>query len=301
MLGLTVGAARVHHRLRRSPLSPARAAQPRRAQRGADRARRARRLRDRARRRVADPAAARPPQVPARPAGAVRDARRRPSRARLPGRPLGAFCAGLLRPWCTSRRATLRCAGDAELHAILAHEEHHCARRDPLRLLLARVVADAIGPLPPFAALAERQAAVADLAADAAAVSMRSATRRRSPRRSPASTSAASASRPSGSTGSCARHPAAPCRPRCSSAAAIALAGIAALVAPMLLARLAPRPRALPVLIEPAVLIAVCAPRVLRGASGRNFDCAPRPELLGSVVVGPTTGQFLLKGEGNSP
>ena len=57
-----------------------------------------------------------------------------------------------------------------ELRAILAHEAHHRHRRDPLRLLLARAAAAALGPLPPFASLPERQPAIADLAADAATV-----------------------------------------------------------------------------------------------------------------------------------
>jgi hypothetical protein len=88
----------------------------------------------------------------------------------LPGHDLVAFCAGLRTPAVYVSEGALRAAGEAELRAILAHEEHHRARRDPLRLLLARVVADALRPLPPFAALAEREAALADLAADAATV-----------------------------------------------------------------------------------------------------------------------------------
>ena len=88
----------------------------------------------------------------------------------VPGRTLGAFCAGMLRPAIYVTEATLRCAGEAELRAVLAHEEHHRRRRDPLRLLLARGVADAFSPLPLFATLADHQAAVADLMADAAAV-----------------------------------------------------------------------------------------------------------------------------------
>jgi Zn-dependent protease with chaperone function len=79
---------------------------------------------------------------------------------------LEAFCAGLLRPAVYVSTATLREVGSAELRAILAHEAHHRARRDPFRLLVARALADAFRPLPPFAALAERQAALADLAAD---------------------------------------------------------------------------------------------------------------------------------------
>ncbi len=88
----------------------------------------------------------------------------------VPSRKLGAFCAGFLRPAIYVTEGTLRCAGEAELRAVLAHEEHHRRRRDPLRLLLARTVADAFRPLPLFASLADHQAAVADLMADAAAV-----------------------------------------------------------------------------------------------------------------------------------
>ena len=88
----------------------------------------------------------------------------------LPGDGLIAFCAGLRTPAIYVTEGTLRTTDGPELRAILAHEEHHRVRRDPLRLLLARVVADALRPLPPFAALAEREAALAALAADAASV-----------------------------------------------------------------------------------------------------------------------------------
>jgi hypothetical protein len=87
----------------------------------------------------------------------------------IPGRGLHAFCAGLLRPAVYASEGALA-AGGPEVRAILAHEQHHRVRRDPLRLLCARVVADALRPLPPFASLAEREAALADLAADAATV-----------------------------------------------------------------------------------------------------------------------------------
>jgi hypothetical protein len=87
----------------------------------------------------------------------------------IPGDGLQAFCAGLLRPAVYVSEGALA-AGGPELRAILAHEEHHRVRRDPLRLLCARIVADALRPLPPFASLAEREAALADLAADAASV-----------------------------------------------------------------------------------------------------------------------------------
>jgi hypothetical protein len=87
----------------------------------------------------------------------------------VPGEGLEAFCAGLLRPAVYVSEGALA-AGGPEVRAILAHEEHHRVRRDPLRLLCARVVADALGPLAPFASLADREAALADLAADAASV-----------------------------------------------------------------------------------------------------------------------------------
>lgn len=88
----------------------------------------------------------------------------------LPGRALRAFCAGLLRPAVYVSEGTLRAVNGAELRAILAHEQHHRARRDPLRMLLARTLSDAFRPLPPFSRLAERHSSLADLAADAAAV-----------------------------------------------------------------------------------------------------------------------------------
>jgi Zn-dependent protease with chaperone function len=87
----------------------------------------------------------------------------------VPGRD-GIFCAGLLRPAVYVAEGTLSTSQPAELRAILAHEEHHRARRDPLRLLCARVVGDALRPLPGLGSLAERQAALAELAADAASV-----------------------------------------------------------------------------------------------------------------------------------
>jgi hypothetical protein len=87
----------------------------------------------------------------------------------IPGGGLHAFCAGLLHPSVYVSEGALA-TGDAAVRAILAHEEHHRVRRDPLRLLCARVVSDALRPLPPFASLAEREAALADLAADAATV-----------------------------------------------------------------------------------------------------------------------------------
>jgi len=81
-----------------------------------------------------------------------------------------AFCAGLLRPRvCVTEVALARLAPD-ELRAVVEHEVCHARRRDPLRLAVAQVVADGFGFLAPLRRLPASQAAVADLAADAAAV-----------------------------------------------------------------------------------------------------------------------------------
>jgi Zn-dependent protease with chaperone function len=84
-------------------------------------------------------------------------------------RPL-AFCAGVLHPKVYVSDAALARLGVAELRAVVEHEAHHARRRDPLRLALAQTAADAFGFLPPLRGLARSQAALADLAADAAAV-----------------------------------------------------------------------------------------------------------------------------------
>jgi len=84
-------------------------------------------------------------------------------------RPL-AFCAGLARPALYVSDAALVRLCEPELRAVIEHEAHHARRRDPLRLLAAQTAADAFGFLPPLRDLARSNAALADLAADAAAV-----------------------------------------------------------------------------------------------------------------------------------
>ena len=82
----------------------------------------------------------------------------------------GAFCAGLLRPRVyVTEPAVARLAPD-ELRAVVEHETCHARRRDPLRLAVARVAADALGFIPLLHRLTRSQAAVADLTADRAAV-----------------------------------------------------------------------------------------------------------------------------------
>lgn len=81
-----------------------------------------------------------------------------------------AFCAGLLHPRIFVSTATLGALTDDELEAVLAHENHHARCRDPLRLLIARTVSDALFFLPGMRQIASRYAALAEVAADAAAV-----------------------------------------------------------------------------------------------------------------------------------
>lgn len=81
-----------------------------------------------------------------------------------------AFCAGFLRPRIyLSEGARDQLEAD-ELRAVLAHEEHHRRRRDPLRLLAARIAGDAFFFVPILRRIAERYAALGELAADEAAV-----------------------------------------------------------------------------------------------------------------------------------
>jgi hypothetical protein len=80
-----------------------------------------------------------------------------------------AFCIGLLRPRVYISRAALELLGDDERAAVLAHEAHHVRRRDPLRLFVARALAEGLFFLPAVRRLPERYAALAELAADQAA------------------------------------------------------------------------------------------------------------------------------------
>lgn len=80
-----------------------------------------------------------------------------------------AFCAGFLRPRIYVSTAAAALPGD-HVEAIVAHERHHRRRRDPLRLLLARTLAQALFFMPVLRRVTERYGALAELAADEAAV-----------------------------------------------------------------------------------------------------------------------------------
>jgi hypothetical protein len=81
-----------------------------------------------------------------------------------------ALCGGYLRPRVYLSRGALRELTGGELRAVVAHESEHVRRRDPLRLLCARVLGDALFFLPAMRRIGERYAALIELAADEAAV-----------------------------------------------------------------------------------------------------------------------------------
>lgn len=81
-----------------------------------------------------------------------------------------AFCAGYLRPRAHVSTGAVALLSERELAAVLRHEAHHVRRRDPLRLLVVQVLADALFFLPALGRLRTRYAETAELAADEAAV-----------------------------------------------------------------------------------------------------------------------------------
>lgn len=80
-----------------------------------------------------------------------------------------AFCTGLLRPRIYVSTRTLGLLSPAQLRAVLAHEAHHVRQRDPLQMFVSRVLADGLFFAPALRRLAQRYAALAELAADRAA------------------------------------------------------------------------------------------------------------------------------------
>jgi len=81
-----------------------------------------------------------------------------------------AFCAGWLRPRVYVSTEVLARLSESELRAVLAHEQHHEALRDPLRLAVSGVLCQALFFLPVVRLLHDRYADVAELTADAAAL-----------------------------------------------------------------------------------------------------------------------------------
>jgi len=81
-----------------------------------------------------------------------------------------AFCAGMVRPQIYISTGAVAGLDGAGLRAVLAHEAHHAARHDPLRLFAAQVLTDALFFLPVMRHLRRRYAALVELAADEGAV-----------------------------------------------------------------------------------------------------------------------------------
>lgn len=81
-----------------------------------------------------------------------------------------AFCVGWVGLRIYVSQGALGVLDEGELAAVIAHERHHARRRDPLRLLLARSLGEGLFFMPGLGRLAERYAALAELAADEAAV-----------------------------------------------------------------------------------------------------------------------------------
>lgn len=81
-----------------------------------------------------------------------------------------AFCAGYWHPRVYVSTGVLEGLDPAARGAMLAHELHHRACRDPARLAVLRVLGRSLFFLPAIGSMAKRYAALAELAADRAAV-----------------------------------------------------------------------------------------------------------------------------------
>jgi Peptidase family M48 len=81
-----------------------------------------------------------------------------------------AFCAGYLRPTVYISKGALDSLTIPELEAVLAHEHHHRLARDPLRFAVGRILTRASFFVPVLRPLFDRDADLAELNADGAAV-----------------------------------------------------------------------------------------------------------------------------------
>jgi Zn-dependent protease with chaperone function len=77
-----------------------------------------------------------------------------------------AFCRGILRPRIYFSTRLERLLTAEELEAVLAHEEVHARRRDPLRTLIAHMVAASLFPVPLSRVLRDRYLAWLEISAD---------------------------------------------------------------------------------------------------------------------------------------
>ncbi|MGN6168504.1 MAG: M56 family metallopeptidase [Solirubrobacteraceae bacterium] len=83
-----------------------------------------------------------------------------------------AFCAGYLRPRVFISQPALDLLDDAELDAVLAHEQHHRRVRDPLRFACGYIFSQGLFFVPVLRPLFRRYADLAELDADGVAVRM---------------------------------------------------------------------------------------------------------------------------------
>lgn len=83
-----------------------------------------------------------------------------------------AFCTGLFRPRIYLSTGLLNTLSDKELKAVLLHEAYHCRRYDPLRTLLADVLAAALFFLPAIAEWRDMFSISTELAADRYAIQL---------------------------------------------------------------------------------------------------------------------------------
>lgn len=81
-----------------------------------------------------------------------------------------AYCRGFLRPEVWISSGALAVLRPRELEAVLVHEAFHRRRRDPLRILVARVLSQLFFALPLIRLLAARFEVAKELEADRAAV-----------------------------------------------------------------------------------------------------------------------------------
>jgi Peptidase family M48 len=81
-----------------------------------------------------------------------------------------AFCAGYVTPKVYISKGALESLPIPELEAVLAHEHHHKVVRDPLRFAVGRILTRAMFFVPLLRPLFDRDADLAELNADGAAV-----------------------------------------------------------------------------------------------------------------------------------
>lgn len=77
-----------------------------------------------------------------------------------------SFCYGLLRPRICLSTGLVRLLSEAEIEAVLLHERYHLRHRDPLKILLARVLGHAFFFLPLVAELGRHYQLATEVAAD---------------------------------------------------------------------------------------------------------------------------------------